>query len=367
MFKRIYFFFLTYIVSITYAQALTALWFYKNGASFATLILFFFITYTVSLALMYLLQNVTIRSRTALYIGVLTSALGVIVVVPFFGVWQIYLAGFLFGLNIPLLWITYNIMYFKWSDEKDHGVKSGAYFLLFPAAGIVFGPLAGFVAERYGFPIFYVSGFLIYILPLFLIRYLPHFEFSFDVRKELSSIKFDWVTTLTGVAGRIYFDLIPIFTLFFIDTPSSLGKFIGYLALMTAIASLVNGYISDKMKNRKLFFYVTSTLAVGSFIPLLFVHTAVGWGFWAGIATLAATLASPFWMVYNIDVRKSLGIEKAMVLREIFRHVGYIIALGLAFIIIQITGDFRIGMAVVIVIALTLPIAAYLQGVYKNK
>ena len=57
--------------------------------------------------------------------------------------------------------------------------------------------------------------------------------------------------------------------LFASKTPRGFGTFFGYLALMTAIASVMNGYISDRIKNRKFFFYFVDSLA--DFIDIILV------------------------------------------------------------------------------------------------
>jgi len=46
MFKRIYFFYLTYLVAMVYSQTLLMLWFFKNGISFAEM---FFLFYFINL------------------------------------------------------------------------------------------------------------------------------------------------------------------------------------------------------------------------------------------------------------------------------------------------------------------------------
>ena len=166
---------------------------------------------------------------------------------------------------------------------------------------------------------------------------------------------------------RVSWSLISIYTLFFITTPISFGNFFGYLALVAAFASVINGYISDKFKNQKYFFYFFSTLAVLSFLPLAFVSNPYYWIIFAGISNLCIYLANPFWFVFNIDYYKKVGIEKTMTLREVFLNFGYILNLLIVFLVFKFTGSPEISLIVISAICCLLPIVSYLQGVYRNK
>jgi len=95
--------------------------------------------------------------------------------------------------------------------------------------------------------------------------------------KELFSMGFNWSTFFQGISSKVNYTIIPIFTLFFIKTPVGFGNFFGYLALVAALASLINGYISDKMKSRKHFSIYSAQLAVISFLPLAFAENPYSW------------------------------------------------------------------------------------------
>ena len=166
--------------------------------------------------------------------------------------------------------------------------------------------------------------------------------------------------------SRVNYSFIPIFTLFFVKTPRQFGNFFGYLALMTAVASIINGHISDRMKNRKIFFYLTSTLSVLSFLLLPLAQNSYQWHIFAGIGSLSITLASPFWLAFNLDHYKGLGIEKTMALRELFLNLGYVATLAVGLVIFYFTSSAKTSLTIITLICLLLPVVSYYQRVYRK-
>src|SRR3989344_6013036 len=367
MFKRIYFFFFTYMASMYFAQTLIVFWLYENGFDFSELLIWSLIQYLVAFVGILFFPKRSMSAKASIFWGILFSALQVLVVIKIFGTYQIYLAGLFSGLNVIFFWIPYNIMHFKFSKEESRGLHSGIYYLVTPIIGITLQPLAGIVAEKFGFETMFLIGVSSYIVPIVLLYFLPPFVYEINVRNYFFENKFNWPTFFQGTMSRINYSLIPIFTLFFVSTPRQFGNFFGYLALMTAIASIINGHISDKMKNRKTFFYVFSSLAVTSFLPLGFAENSYYWHIFAGIGSLSISLASPFWLTFNIDYYKDIGIERTMALRELFLNIGYFATLMIGLLVFYFTTSPKVSLITVSAICLFLPVVSYLQGVYVKK
>jgi MFS family permease len=353
--------------AVYFTASLLVLWLSKNNFSFSDLIIYYLLTFFVALiGILYLPKN-QISAKKAIFWGILLNLSYVLVLVKIFSPLQLYLSAVLSGLNVVYFWIPYNIMYFKYSSEEKRGLNSGIYFLITPIIGITLQPLAGIIAEKFGFYTMFFIGTILYLIPIFLVRYLPDFKWSLDVKKELSTLKFNWSTFFQGMSSRINWTLIGVFTLFFITSPISFGGFFGYLSLVAALASLVNGYVSDKIKNRKYFFYIFSSLAVLSFIPLAFARNPYYWALFAGISSLSIYLANPFWFTFNLDYYKNIGVEKTMILREVYLNLGYIFNLMIVFLVFYFTSSTKISLMVISLICCLLPIVSYLQGVYRDK
>jgi hypothetical protein len=78
------------------------------------------------------------------------------------------------------------------------------------------------------------------------------------------------------------------------------------------------------------------------------------------------SLASPFWLVYNIDYYKDISTEKVMVLREVYLHIGYIGGLLIAFTVFILSGSIQMAIGGVAGISLLLPLVAYITKVYRS-
>jgi MFS family permease len=366
IFKRIYFFFFTYMGAMYFSQTLVILWLSKNGFGFSNIVFYYLISYVVALVGIFTLRKIKMELKPTILLGVLASALSVALIINISSIYQLYLSAIVTGLNIIFFWIPYNVMYFKFSSEERRGLNSGIYFLVTPIISITLQPLAGLIAEKFGFQTMFLVGLSLYIIPIFLIRFLPDFEMNLKVKNELKRWKFNWSTFFQGFTARINWSLVPIFTLFFISTPKAFGSFFGYLAIFAATASLINASISDRMKSRKLFFYLFTSLAVISLFPLAFVQNIFYWGIFAGVTSLCICLANPFWLAFNLDYYHEVGAEKAMILREIYLNLGYITALLVAFIVFYFTSSVKISLITVSIIAICLPVVSYFQRVYRD-
>ncbi len=365
-YKKIYIFFFTYMAAMYLSQTLVVFWLFQKGYGFADLIGYYLISYIVALVGIIFLPKFKMSAKRAIFWGIIQSALIVIVLLKVWSPYQIILSAIFSGLNVIFFWIPYNTIFFNNSDENKRGTNCGMYYLVTPIIGVTLQPLTGIIAEKFGFQTMFLVGIFTYLIPIILLRFLPDFEWHLDVREEFSKIKFNWTVFLQGATSRMNYSLIPIFSLFFLKTPRQFGNFFGYLAIIAAVAALLNGYISDRIKNRKLFFYFFTTLAVISFLPLPFINNIYYWGIFAGISSLCMNLANPFWFTYSLDYYKDLGVSKTMALRELFLNSGYILTLLIAFFVYYFTASTKISFLVVISICCLLPIISYFQKVYLN-
>ncbi len=349
------------------SQTLIVFWLTKNGFSFASLIVYYLISYVVALLGLLFLPKFTTKAKKAMLFGIIQSALIVVFLLKIWSPWQLYLSAIFSGLNVIFFWVPCNAMFFKFSSDNKRGTNSGMYFLITPIIGITLQPLTGILAEKFGFQVMFLVGIFSYIVPIILLYFLPDFEWTLDIRKEFSKIKFNWATFLQGATSRINYSLIPIFSLFFLKTPKQFGNFFGYLAIVAGLAAVINGYISDKIKSRKVFFYLFTTLAVISFLPLAYVKDIYYWGIFAGVSSLCLNLANPFWLTYNIDFYKEVGVDKTMALREVFLNSGYIFTLLIVSLVFYFTKSTKISLLIISLICCLLPLVSYLQKVYLKK
>jgi len=367
MFKRIYIFFFTYMIAVYFSGTLLVFWIFKNGYGFLDIIFYFLLTFFIAFIGIFYLPKKELSAKKSIFWGIIFNLSYVLFLIKIFHPIQLLLSAIISGLNIIYFWIPFNTMYFKYSNENRRGFNSGLLFLVTPIIGITLQPLTGIVAEKFGFEIMFSIGILLYFIPLFLLRHLPDFKWSLEMKEDFKNLKFNATTFFQGITSRINYTLIGVFTLFFITSPIGIGNFFGYLALVAALASVLNGYISDKLKNRKFFFYFFTTLAVLSFIPLAFANNPYTWALFAGISNLCIYLANPFWLTFNLDYYKEKGVLKTMILREVFLIFGYIVNLLVVFLVYYFTRSNKLTLLSIALLISLFPIFSYIQGVYRNK
>ncbi len=363
MFKKVFLFYISYLAAMIYAQTLLLLWFLHNGVSYIDMLLYFLVFYIAVLLLFFVLKGIKFNSRNALLIGVGTSALAILVANFMTHVYFIYIIAIIFSFNIVFFWTIYNTLHFKYSESHEHGFKSGMYFLFTPVFSTILAPIAGVVVERFGYHTLFLSSMVLYAIPMYLALKLPSFDFKFDTYKALRNMEHKVLVTMQGYIFMLSYNIVPIFTLFYINTPGKLGNFFGYLAILSAVTALINSKISDRLKKRAFFFYFFNIINSISYIPLAFVTSVFGWGLFTSISNLTYGLSNPFNFALTLDHRKGEIID-TMAAREIYLNLGRVIMILVALIVFVFTKSLNMALLVSVIISFAYPITAYFNRVY---
>lgn len=363
MFKKVFLFYISYLAAMIYAQTLLLLWFLHNGVSYIDMLLYFLVFYVAVVSLFFILKGIKFNSRNALLIGVGTSALAILVANAMTHVYFIYIIAIIFSFNIVFFWTIYNTLHFKYSESHEHGFKSGMYFLFSPIFSTILAPIAGVVVERFGYHTLFLSSMVLYAIPMYLALKLPSFDFKFDTYKALRNMEHKVLIVMQGYIFMLSYNIVPIFTLFYINTPGKLGNFFGYLAILSAFTALINSKISDRLKKRAFFFYFFNIINSISYIPLAFVSSVFGWGLFTSISNLTYGLSNPFNFALTLDHRKGEIID-TMAAREIYLNLGRVIMILVALIVFVFTKSLNMALLVSVIISFAYPITAYFNRVY---
>lgn len=363
MFKKVYTFYLVYLAVMVYSQTLLMLWFQTKGVSYLEMLFYFLVFYVATLSFFFLFSGVKFTSRQALATGVVASGMAVLIASMLAYKYEIYIIAVLFALNIVFFWTIYNTLHFKHSADHEHGYKSGIYFLLSPVFSTVLVPLAGLIAERFGYYTLFVSGVCFYVLPLYLALRLPSFEFRFHTVKALKNLEHKVLVTMQGYIFMLSFNIVPIFTLFYINTPSKLGNFFGFLAVLSALTALANARLSDRLKKRAFFFYTFNILNSISYVPLALASSVTSWSIFASISNLTYGLSNPFNFALTLDHKKQ-EIVDTMLGREFYLNLGRVIMILVALITFYFTQSLHKALLVSVIVSFAYPLIAWRQKVY---
>jgi MFS family permease len=363
MFKRIYFFFLTYLIVGVYSYSLLLVWLSKNGLSEIGIIIYYFFQFLLTLFLYFVLQGRNISSRQSLALGIIVNALGTFFISFMSSIYYAFILAIPVALTNIFFWTMYNTLHFKYSKKEESGSHSGIYFLFFPIVGAIFSPLAGYVVEHMGYVFLFRSGAILYIIPLMFVLFLPNFNFQFRTKEASILIENKILIFLQGCISVFSFTLIPIFTMFFVKTPFEYGKFFGYLAIISTFVAFFNSKLSDKLKKRAFFFYFFTILDSITYIPLAFVKSLAGWHIFAGISNIGSNLANPFSVALVLDHAKG-DIALTMLGREIYLCLGRVVMFLFIIAVFYITHSFQSVLMLSAFVTLLYPIFIYYNRVY---
>ncbi len=273
---------------------------------------------------------VFITAQISWFIALICSFLYVVLSIKIFTVNQYYLATILSGFNVSLFYVFYNVAHFRETPKEKTGTSSSLMFSIPVLIGVVTPLLAGIVMSRYG-NLIWVFSFLFFVASVSLIKIQLNFRMRFSIKNALNELKPTRAYLfLEGVWEALQFGFIPFFTLKFIHTLLGYGTFLSYMALIGAVAGLLLGPLTDRLKRRAVFMYPI-TIFMG-LITLFFIKASGDIILWIIAVGLVQFVLPLFWNVLLsliVDIHEN--IELAMVGREICLAAGKFVGLALVF------------------------------------
>ena len=165
-----------------------------------------------------------------------------------------------------------------------------------------------------------------------LTKFQTDFPIKYDLSASFQAIKSTrLIVFLQGIWESLPFGIIPVFSLHFIKSPLYYGTFIAYLSLMSVIANLVLGHLSDKLQRRLAFLYpITLLMAVTTFLFPLVTANLVFWLILTGVVQFLCPLFWNFSAAWFVDQHPDHN--RSMPIRELVLAIGRIVGLFFAWI-----------------------------------
>lgn len=270
-------------------------------------------------------------SRAAWMLAIVLAFAALLIIIRIENIWLFYLFNFLLGLNSVLFFIPYNIAHFRLTPGHRTSYSAAILFSVYPVIAFLAPLLAGWLAERSYSYIWFLSG-IFFFLVFWLVRFQSQFKFRLNLRQDLAYIKPTLVfIVLEGLWEAVIFGVIPIFTLYFIQTPLYFGTYISYLALMSILANLFLGHLSDKLRQRLKFLVpTTALLGLATLLLPLAVYRLPLWLLLTGAIEFIAPLFWNFSTAFFVDLQPDPA--RAMPVREWVFSVARAIGLALVFL-----------------------------------
>ncbi len=270
-------------------------------------------------------------SRTAWLLAPILALGALLAVIRISHVWLFYLFCVLLGFNMVLFAVPYNIAHFRLTPGHRTSYSAAIMFSVYPIISFFAPLLAGWLAQKSYSYIWYLS-IVFFLLVLWLVKFQTQFKFRVNLRQDLNYIKPTIIfLVLEGLWEAVIFGVIPTFTLYFIQTPLYFGTYIAYLGLMSILANLFLGQLSDKLRQRlKFLIPVAGLLGLTTLFLPWGVYRLPLWLFLTGAIQFFAPLFWNFSTAFFVDLQPDAA--RAMPVREWVLAVSRTVGMGIAFL-----------------------------------
>lgn len=303
--------------------------FLSAGLNFATLILGVLVLFVSQSLLLIFYRNLS--ARFAWRTSLILFSLSILSVFRMESMYQYFLYSMLAGFILGLFWVSYNIAHFRLTPKENTGRSSALMFSIPPIISIFVPPLSGFLAEI-NINIVWIATILFSILALFLVNFQTEFRLNYPLIDSIRAVgKVKIFVFIQGFWDSLMFAAIPVYTLFFIDTPLNYGIFLSYLGTVSIIANLILGHISDRKMKRALFLYpITAFLSVLTFGLIFSLENLFLWAVVTGSITFLMPAFGSLTMSLFIDNQSDLSLSFPG--RELILAVSRTLGIGFAFL-----------------------------------
>ncbi|MBI2326878.1 MFS transporter [Candidatus Curtissbacteria bacterium] len=355
-FRALLLFYFSYIFFVTFSRSLLPTYFLKEGFSFKEIVASGGIIFLAQLICLFIFKKPSLL--IAWRFSLIAWLIFILLVVRLENHLQFYLAMIANGISIFLFFIVYNVIHFDYTPQNRRGESTAVMVAFGPIISIIAPFAAGILAQIKFSLVWLVSG-IVFIFCYYLTFLQKDFSYEYSIKKALSYVAATRIYVfLEGIWEAMVFAVIPVYTLFFINTPLNYGIFASYLALLGAISSFILGKFTDKIQKRAVFLYpVTVIMAV---VTYLFPFATESLNLWIILTGAISFLLPIFWnltIAMVVDTHQDLKL--AMPGREVFLSSGRTLGILIAFISFSLEKSPQIIFLVLGSVLLLFPIALY--------
>lgn len=319
-------FFTAFLWATSFPKAVLNPYFLESGLNFNSLLFGLVVLFAAQIVILLVLRNLS--SRIAWRLAIILFMLSILSIVKMGSILQYLLFSAISGFTMAFFWVFYNIAHFKLTPKEKTGKSSALMFSIGPLISIVVPLAAGFLT-LINTNLVWVFTILFAIVSLLLVNFQTDFRIKYGIHQSLKAIERVRIFIfLEGIWEAVVLAIIPIYTLFFIRTPIGYGVFLSYLGVVSVIANLVLGHISDKKQRRVVFLYpVTIAMSIATFLLVYGQENLIIWLVLTGIITFFGPM---FWnLTTALFIDNQNDLEQSFPGRELLLAVGRAIGIGL--------------------------------------
>lgn len=320
-FKKLLIFYFSFLILLNFSNAVIPAHFLIQGITFKDMAIGQVLNFMPVILLLFFTKQLT--TKKSWLISIVVYLLFILFQIQINSKEQFFFARFLSGAILFYFFLPYNVAHFKETLKENIGHSSAIMFSLGPIISII-APISAGLLTLIHINTVWIVTFIIGFLVLFLATKQNNFKIDVNIHESLKQIKFTkWLILTEGIWEAMLFSVIPIFTLLFINTYLGYAGFVSYLAVIGAVANLIFGKLSDKIKKRAVFLYpVTIILGITT---LLFTTTINNYSTWIILVSIINLIIPIFWNLSTAIIIDSVSdTTKAMPGRELMLAVGRI-------------------------------------------
>ena len=328
-FLLLFSFYISYLWFTNIGTSILPAHFLAQNLNFEQMIFGIFLKFIGQILLLVALTTFT--AKLSWRLALISSLIYVLLSVTIYNVFQFYLASFIGGFTMFFFFLFYNIAHFVSTPKKQRGHGAALMFIIPSFIGILAPLLAGVIAEV-NIIFLWIISILSFALSFYIIKFQEDFKISYNLITAIKEIKATRsLIFIEGIWEAMVFAVLPIYTLYFIKTPLNYGAFLAYLALVSIVANIVLGKLTDRLQKRVIFLYpLTIIMACTTILFAVFKSNILNWIILASVIQFLLPL---FWNVSTAMVIDSHpNLEQAIPGREFMLATGRVLGLLIAFI-----------------------------------
>lgn len=321
-FKNLLGFYLSFLLLLNFSSSIMPAHFLIQGITFRDMALGQILNFLPVILLLYFTKSLS--SRISWIISIIIYLLFILFQVKIDSNFQFLFAKFFSGGIMFYFFLPYNIAHFKATLKESVGNSSAIMFSLGPIISVI-APIFAGILTNIDINSIWIVTFIIGATSLYISTKQENFLIKIDLVKSIKEIKFTkWLLLAEGVWEALLFSSIPIFTLVFIKTYVGYAIFVSYLAAIGAIANIIFGRMTDKIKKRAIFLYPTTILL--GIVTMFFPLAVSNYILWIVLVSIINLILPIFWNLSTAIVVDSVtDTDSAMPAREGILATGRII------------------------------------------
>jgi len=245
-----------------------------------------------------------------------------------------------FGIYIPLFWLPLNSLIVRETHSGNRAGRLAAITAVFAITGVLAPILGGFLADRANYRAVFGLAAVIVGVNFLLVRSLAQADETLSFSLDLLRVGRRTALAFSGQGGvdGLTSAATPLGAFLFTSASLALGLLFALFSLAAGIATVVLGWMSDRVRVRTPFLLLGPLLSVPACLLVYFVRDLATFAFAIGWFSMTSAVAPSF--IYTILVdRAEQHVPSLTATRELILNTSRTVALLGGLGVLALRGD----------------------------